>query len=83
MTPAAIISLVAVVVTIGGIIYNAGRTLEAQSQAKRQADGLGTKVRELDMKQDRRFDLLKALLVEWAAGDAEKSKLVADFIREE
>lgn len=87
VTLASAIAIASILIAIGGIVFNAGRTQEkvktAQETAKGYSDGLGRKVRELEDNTDSRFQAITALLVEWAKDDPAKVHQVAEFIRKD
>jgi hypothetical protein len=87
MTAADWIALAGCVLTLGGLIFHAGRSDErmraAQAENKKQCDGLGTVCRRIEGHQDRRYKALVAVLNEWAKDDPEKRAQVSRLIRED
>jgi hypothetical protein len=87
LTAADWIALAGCVLTLGGLVFHAGRSDErmraAQAENKRQCDGLGGVCRRIEARQDRRYRAVLALLNEWATEDDGKRRQISQLIRED
>lgn len=87
MTISTALAALGFLITLGTILYHAGRTegkfRAVQDTLKKQGDGLGAKCRGIDEKMERRQKRLNAFLVEQSIGDEKKNQQVAAFIKED
>lgn len=80
------ISLAALLITVAGVLWRAARVetkiREAQSQTKKDLDGLGKKVRDIESRQERRWKHMIATQIE-TSQDLEETKHHAKLLRED
>jgi hypothetical protein len=80
------IALAALIITVGGIVWNSGRTAAqneaTRAKAKEWADGIGKLTRSTDSKQERRWKHLVAMLVETAETEVQRER-ISKLLRED
>jgi hypothetical protein len=81
MTLPELVAASAVAISLGGIIYSAGRNAENARQSKAFADGLGKNIRDHKAIADRRWKLELATLLDQV--DHPLARSVAEQLRED
>jgi hypothetical protein len=82
MSAADYLAAAALLLAAGGIVFNAGRIREAQIQAKKDADGIGKKQREMEAEFRDKYLRTIAASIE-AAQTEEARKVFTKLLRED
>jgi 3-methyladenine DNA glycosylase/8-oxoguanine DNA glycosylase len=79
------IASVSLLISVGGILYHSGRTAErfrqTQEQARRDANGIGMKCREIETRAASQWKQLLAALID-STEDQKKREMFTRLLRE-